>query len=212
MATRATVKNSKRLSWLLRHGAIESGLAMDAAGWADVEDVLVSLQMSARDLEDAVANNDKGRIERDADRLRACQGHSLAGTPVTREALEDSWVEVAQGDTLFHGTRVDALPSIGAGGLLPGARSHVHLAAARDSKVGKRSGVSVLIRISGARLRDCGRRVFKSPNGVLLVRDVPPEAFVDVELLGRAAGRGGLDAARRQLGVSDPDGARTGNR
>src|SRR5688572_11142619 len=100
------VRVSKRLSWLLRHGANEVGLAMDAAGWAAVEDVLALARIDRTALERVVRDNGKGRLELAGDRVRACQGHSLAGTPVTADALEASWERVVgRTDPLFHGTR-----------------------------------------------------------------------------------------------------------
>ena len=58
--------------------------------------------------------------------------------------------------------------------LLPGERTHVHLAGATDSKVGKRAGVDVMLRIDTGRLRAAGLTLYRSSNGVLLVRAVPP--------------------------------------
>src|SRR5271170_5993015 len=103
---------SKKLSWLLRHGAGEAGLEMDAAGWADVEDVRRVLHIGRDALEAAVHDNTKARLELRGKRIRACQGHSLRGMPVTCEALEATWV-VHEGDThVFHGTRIAALEGI----------------------------------------------------------------------------------------------------
>jgi putative RNA 2'-phosphotransferase len=46
--------------------------------------------------------------------------------------------------------------------------------------VGKRAQVDVLLEVSVARLRDHGLTVWRSPNGVLLVRRVPPDCIVRV--------------------------------
>ena len=174
-----SVRLSRRLSWLLRHGATERGLAMDEAGWAAVADVLVAAGITRAELEQAVAENDKRRLQLDGERVRACQGHSLAGAPVTREALEASWEPFAGDGLLWHGTGRHALARIAEQGILPGARTHVHLAEATDSRVGKRAAVDVLVAVSPARLRDAGLPVFRAPNGVLLVRRVPPDCIVE---------------------------------
>lgn len=171
---------SRYLSWLLRHGARETGLAMDAAGWVAVEDVLRLLKLEPAALRQVVAQDEKSRLQWEGDRLRACQGHSLAGTPVTAEALEQSWQKYEGPGPLWHGTSLDALPEIARDGLRPMERTHVHLAAATDSKVGKRARVDVLLRVELTRLAAHGLRVFASPNGVLLVRWVPAEAIVEV--------------------------------
>ncbi len=77
--SKSTVRRSKRLSWLLRHGAGESGLAMDGAGWAPVDDVLATPNMSLAELTDAVETNDKGRLQLDGGRIRACRGSLARG-------------------------------------------------------------------------------------------------------------------------------------
>ncbi|MFO0647211.1 MAG: RNA 2'-phosphotransferase [Polyangiales bacterium] len=133
------------MSWLLRHGAREAKLSMDAAGWASIDDVLSIVRVPRPVLDDVVRENNKSRYELLGDRIRACQGHSLAGTPVTLEALEASWTLDARVEPVWHGTHAGALASIAAEGLLPGERTHVHLAGETDSKVGKRAGVGVLL-------------------------------------------------------------------
>jgi len=165
---------SRTLSWLLRHGALESKLPMDAAGWAEVDAVCAALKIDAATLATVVQGNDKQRLQREGTRIRACQGHSRAGVPVTEEALEGSWAVDADAALLWHGTRLVHLPSIAATGLVPGDRTHVHLAPSVDSVVGKRSEVDVLLRVDAAALRSAGLAVYASPNGVRLVRTVPP--------------------------------------
>jgi putative RNA 2'-phosphotransferase len=194
----ATIRLSKRLSWLLRHGAGGAGLDMDAAGWAPVDQVLAALGISRADLEEAVRRNDKGRLQLAGDRVRACQGHSLEGMPVTRAALEASWVMLTPSRSLWHGTSVGAVAGIAAGGLLPGRRSHVHLAADADARVGKRTRVDLLLEISPRQLAGHGLCVFRPPNGVLLVRHVPVACIVAVRAAS-PAGQRALPSARRAL-------------
>ena len=153
---------SKKLSWLLRHGANEAGLEMDAAGWAEVEDVRRVLHIGRDALEAAVRDNTKARLEVRGKRIRACQGHSLRDMPVTCEALEATWEEVADEAPVFHGTRMAALEGIAREGILPGERTHVHLAEAVDSTVGKRAAVDVMIEVSPARLRAAGIGLYRS--------------------------------------------------
>ncbi len=63
----------------------------------------------------AVEHNDKQRLQVDGDRIRACQGHSLEGMPVTCEALENSWERVHPDHLLWHGTNRAALDGDPAG-------------------------------------------------------------------------------------------------
>lgn len=150
---------------------------MTPDGWALIEDVCALLQMDRTALDLAVEQNDKARLQVDGDRIRACQGHSSDGMPVTREALENSWRRVTPAELLWHGTNLAVLDVILREGLRPGRRTHVHLAPATDSHVGKRSRVDVLLGVDPGKL---GQPVFEAPNGVLLVRSVPPEAISQV--------------------------------
>jgi len=202
--SKATIKNSKRLSWLLRHGIKEAGIPMDAAGWVDAADVLDALDLSHKQLLDAVATNDKGRLQLAGDRLRACQGHSRANMPVTRDALEASWrtfqPETQDQGSLWHGTGVGAIRGIAAQGIQPGERTHVHLAPRPDSHVGKRASVELLLEVSLDRLANVGISIFEAPNGVVLVRHVPLDCIIDVTAKTTARGAV-LVAARHDLGL-----------
>ncbi|WP_437592129.1 RNA 2'-phosphotransferase [Sorangium sp. So ce1000] len=169
---------SKKLSWLLRHGAPSQGVAMDDAGWVAVDDVLKALGMPRSLLDEVVENNTKNRLEIRGDRVRASQGHSREGMPVTLAGLEASWEEVHGDASLWHGTSVDAVRGIAREGIRPVARTHVHCTDALGSAVGKRSKVDVMLEISPVRLRTRGVRVFRSQNGVILVREVPLECLV----------------------------------
>jgi putative RNA 2'-phosphotransferase len=171
-------KLSHQLSWLLRHGIGETTLVMDAAGWVLTESVLSYLKITEAELEEVVSSNNKTRYERNGDYLRASQGHSLQGTPVTREALEASWQEVTQNTPLWHGSQWDVAEQIVLEGIKAMDRTHVHLAEAIDSDVGKRANVTLLFKVDPQRLRTKGLKVFRSPNGVILVREVPPECLV----------------------------------
>jgi putative RNA 2'-phosphotransferase len=146
---------------------------MSADGWSAISDVLALLHLTRAQLDQAVADNDKQRLQVDGDRIRACQGHSLAGMPVTREALENSWERVHPDHLLWHGTTRAVLPAIQREGLRAGRRTHVHLAPSKDSHVGRRTRVEVLLGVDPGNLT-----VFRAPNGVLLTREVPAGAIV----------------------------------
>lgn len=172
-------KMSKKLSWLLRHGAGEMGLEMDPAGWVDVHAVLKCLRLSAHDLEAIVDTNPKRRLELRDGRIRACQGHSLDNQAVTQDGLEQSWASFT-GSRIWHGTHVDAAFVIAREGIEARQRTHVHCAPTPDSSVGKRANIAVLLRIDVERLRQHGFPVFAAPNGVILVRYVPTSCIDEV--------------------------------
>src|SRR5262245_52781333 len=108
MGRDAISRASKQLSWLLRHGAPSEGISMDAAGWVAIADVLGALRISRGQLDEVVRENNKSRLEVRGDRIRACQGHSREGMPVTEDALEASWEPHKGAASLWHGTHTEA--------------------------------------------------------------------------------------------------------
>jgi len=172
-------KISKKLSWLLRHGAAEAGIEMDPAGWVEVDAVLAYLRLSPEVLRGIVETNTKQRLQLEASKIRACQGHSLEGTAVTLEALERSWTPFT-GPRLWHGTSLDAALVIAREGIEARQRTHVHCTSTPDSNVGKRANVAVLLGIDAARLHEQGYPPFAASNGVVLVRFVPAQCVVEV--------------------------------
>jgi putative RNA 2'-phosphotransferase len=173
---------SHRMSAVLRHRAGTLGLPMDSAGWMSLDALCRHLGISSSAVAAVVAHNNKSRFQLDAEggRIRACQGHSLDDMPVTLDALEASWTPWAGERSIWHGTRVEAVDSIARDGIHRGGRTHVHLAEATNSRVGKRANVAVLLEVSAAALRERGHAIFESQNGVILVRHVPAACIVDV--------------------------------
>lgn len=197
------IRQSKKLSWLLRHGADEAGITMDAAGWVSVDEVCRYARLSRTQLERVVAENNKRRLQVVGDRIRCCQGHSTEGTPVTQEALEATWARWTKPGPLVHGTSIRAAWSILEEGIHPMRRTHVHLAETATSRVGKRANVAVHLLVDPGRLDG----VWRSPNGVILARSVPPEAIVDVEPVSQKARRALADLRSRLRGSTDHHGS-----
>jgi putative RNA 2'-phosphotransferase len=199
--TKAVVAASKKLSWLLRHGASDAGVAMDADGWAKIDDVLRVVRVPRAMFEQVVAQNDKKRFEVDGEFVRACQGHSSG--VVSTEAMEASWAELEASEGLvWHGTSVDAIDGIAKRGIVSVSRTHVHLAESTNSTVGKRANVDVLLGVSIAAMRSCGERLWKSPNGVILARHVPASAIVTVRSATRR-GEAELTRVRAKLALEN---------
>ncbi|MCW2743151.1 MAG: putative 2-phosphotransferase [Blastococcus sp.] len=176
------VRVSKRLSFVLRHRPDSVGLALDAAGWADVDELLAALSahgppLTRAELEAVVATNDKTRFAFDATgrRIRASQGHSV---PV------DLGYDVAAPPAeLFHGTVGRFLPAILAEGLRPGRRHAVHLSpdVATARTVGGRRGEAVVLRVDAGAMAADGIAFSRSANGVWLVDAVPPRYLAVVQ-------------------------------
>ncbi len=170
------IVSSKFLSYVLRHAPHSIGLALDANGWASVDELLAKCAEAGKTLdraalEDIVQTNDKKRFTLSADglRIRAAQGHS---------------VEVALGlppvmppPILYHGTATRFLPSIRSDGLKPGSRQQVHLSSDESTAlaVGQRHGKPHILRIAAGEMHGRGIDFFLADNGVWLTDNVPPE-------------------------------------
>lgn len=196
MTPEQIAQKSRALSRLLRHDAGEVGLTMDAAGFVPVREIVDRLRISMAALDEIVRLNNKRRLEWSGDRIRCCQGHSRDGMPVTLDALEASWVPWA-GGMVWHGTRMDAVAPIAREGIVAGRRTHVHLASATDSEVGKRASVDVVLAVDPGRMAAAGLGLWVAPNGVVLARAVPPGCIVGLQAMTRRAR--GQEAALRAL-------------
>ncbi|MCU1615384.1 MAG: putative 2-phosphotransferase [Frankiales bacterium] len=169
------VRVSKRLSFVLRHRPDSIGIALDDAGWVDVDVLLTALaghgsRLTRAELDHVVATNDKRRFAFDASgtRIRARQGHSVA--------VALGYATQTPPGELFHGTAERFVPAILREGLRPGNRHAVHLSPdlATARTVGARRGRPVVLRVDAARMAADGWAFTRSANGVWLVSEVPP--------------------------------------
>jgi putative RNA 2'-phosphotransferase len=167
---------SKLLSYVLRHRPGSIGLALDAYGWAGVEELLARLDAQGKGVDRAlldrvVAENDKQRFafSEDGTRIRASQGHSIEVDLQLRAAEPPA--------VLYHGTASRFLKSILASGLRAGSRHHVHLSADLQTatRVGARHGFPVVLAVDARRMRADGIAFYQSDNGVWLTGPVLPK-------------------------------------
>ena len=172
----ALVRTSKFLSLVLRHEPQRIGLALDEAGWADVDELLAAATragtpLDRETLERVVRENDKQRfaLSPDGRRIRASQGHSV---PVELGLVPETPPEV-----LYHGTAARFVESIRRSGLHAGGRTHVHLSSdeATALGVGRRHGSPVALRVASGDMHRAGHEFARSENGVWLTGTVPPE-------------------------------------
>jgi putative RNA 2'-phosphotransferase len=168
--------SSKFLSYVLRHAPESIGLALDANGWASVDELLakaegVGKRLDRAALKEIVATSDKKRftLSEDGSRIRAAQGHSVD----VALGLEP----VAPPETLYHGTATRFLEAIRAEGLKAGSRQQVHLSAdaATATAVGSRHGKPVVLRVAAGAMHAAGHAFFRADNGVWLTDYVPPQ-------------------------------------
>ena len=176
----AIVSTSKFLSLILRHQPEKIGLALDANGWASIDDLLRLSAAKGKSLtraliEEVVETNDKQRFVFNEDRsmIRASQGHSVS--------VDLGLAPMPPPPVLFHGTATRFLEAIRKQGLLKGNRQHAHLSPdeATAVKVGQRHGKPVVLKIAAGKMQLEGHRFYCSVNGVWLTDHVPP-AFLEV--------------------------------
>lgn len=168
------VRDSKFLSYVLRHRPDRIGITLDDAGWVPVDTLLAALAVHGRPLDRArvdriVAGTDKKRLELRGGRIRAAQGHSV---PVDLQ-LEP----LTPPEVLFHGTVERFLAQILVQGLRPQGRTHVHLSAdvGTARTVGARRGRPVVLIIAAGRMHAAGHAFVRAANGVWLTEEVPAQ-------------------------------------
>lgn len=167
---------SRFLSFALRHGPDKIGIQLDENGWAIIDELIRKsrrhgLRLSIDLIRTAVIVSDKQRfaLSNDGLRIRANQGHSIAGIDIGLPPAEPP-------EFLFHGTAKQFVPSIMATGISRKSRNHVHLSAdeATACRVGMRHGKSVVLRILARAMHAEGHKFLLSVNGVSLTEHVPP--------------------------------------
>ena len=174
--TSPLVRISKFLSLVLRHDPGRIGLQLDAAGWAEVDELIAAaarggVEIDRETLARVVAGNDKQRfaLTPDGIRIRANQGHSVR----VDLGLEPR----TPPEVLYHGTAARFVDSIRESGLHAARRTHVHLSADVETarKVGRRHGSPVVLTVAAGRMHRDGRVFYQSDNGVWLTDAVPAE-------------------------------------
>lgn len=169
-------RQSKFLSLVLRHKPEVIGIELDKNGWADVNEILIGMNISKNTLNKIVDTDSKGRYEYNNTntKIRARQGHSIK-VDVELEEKEPPQV-------LYHGTATKYLDSIMESGLKPMSRNYVHLSSDNNTaqKVGSRHGKPVVLKIDADKMYQDGY-VFKlSRNNVWLV-DAVPSQYISIQ-------------------------------
>ena len=190
-------RQSRQLSWLLRHGLLKEGIPYGPDGYAKLSDVLTVLSHFTRELVEAiVAQDGKQRfslIEREGELfVRANQGHSEA----VGERLNplQIYTKITEDCSCFHGTKYKNVKPIRSSGLNTMSRTHSHFVDAINQDgvtSGFRSDSNVVVWINMAAAMAAGIEFFRSANGVILSSGIdgviPPEFITKVtDLKGNA--------------------------
>ena len=174
---------SKFLSLVLRHKPEEINIILDANGWTDVSILLENMrkkgkQVTLADLKIVVDEDSKGRysFKEDMNLIRANQGHNktlsidLEMNPLLLREIPSC---------LYHGTDSRFYDKIMKEGLKAMDRHYVHLTDDIDTAMNvgarrkKQDTKTELFKISSIELFNASFDVFKSENGVYLVKSVP---------------------------------------
>ena len=165
-------QQSKFLSFLLRHGAPEQGIALGPGGWAPIAEIdrAAPFPVTAESIRTIVEGSDKVRFEVSANGtlVRATHGHSVE--------VDLQLSPKAPPDRLYHGTAMRHLEAILREGLRPQSRQFVHLHGQFDTArlTGARHGKPIVLAVEAGRMHVEGHAFFESTSGVWLTEKVPP--------------------------------------
>lgn len=162
------IKLSKKMSFVLRHDPESAGLALNSSGQVSVSALCGALGVSETEVREVVANDSKGRFCANESMIWAAQGHSVD--------VELSMTVFVPTGSLFHGTKIQFLPSIFENGLLPMSRKLVHLSENIETALDvacRRAGESVILEVDAVAMVADGLVLKVSSNGVILAETVP---------------------------------------
>jgi putative RNA 2'-phosphotransferase len=172
------VQLSKLLSLMLRHQPQRFGVALDAEGYASIEEVLRAVraslpEISTADLRYVVEHlePDKRRFSMADGEIRANYGHTLTQR-IVHEAAQPP-------DLLLHGTSRQALPQILELGILPMKRQYVHLTTDRNlaARIGARHGAAHILTIDASQAARDGLLFYRA-NQFFWLADAVPLRYV----------------------------------
>lgn len=162
------IKDSKRLSYFLRHHPEEAGCTIDKYGWVDIDTLCKNTNFTKEYLREIVDSDTRYTFSEDGKKIRAFHGHSVDGIIYTNE--------VEPPNILYHGTSKDLYEKIKESGYIKGmSRVLVHLSDTKEKAkvIGERHGDPVLLQIDCLSMINDGFKFYKSEDGVYLCEDIP---------------------------------------
>ena len=176
------ISTSRFISLVLRHRPQMIGLALDEAGWADVDELIAKSAARGRGITrqmiaTIMREGDKQRfaLSEDGKRIRANHGHSIN--------IDLGLAPTQPPAVLYHGTAATFLASIRQHGLVAKQRQYVHLSADKETAllVGARHGEQVVLEVNAARMWLAGILFYTSASGIWLVEGVAAE-YLKIQL------------------------------
>lgn len=162
------VKESKRLSYLLRHGAKNENIKISNDGFVEIKDILATNPGLSRTIIKRIVDNDqKNRFFLKDDRVRANQGHSMDLDIEMTLITNHKDIPV-----VVHGTYMSNWSSIFVDGLNKMTRKHIHFAVGLIGQDGVISGMrrscDLFIYIDTEKCMNDGIKFYRSANNVIL--------------------------------------------
>ncbi|XP_016978832.1 tRNA 2'-phosphotransferase 1 [Drosophila rhopaloa] len=173
------VQLSKKLSWLLRHGAKSEGIHIKEDGFVSISDLQEHPRyrtFTLEKLEEIVSTDAKQRYtlrwnpDCGVHEIRANQGHSLSVVEGEAGGL-DRITHIGQVPLAVHGTYYRHWDAIKRQGLSRMKRNHVHFASSDDTTCtlsGFRNDCQILIYLNVDKILADGIPIYRSSNNVLL--------------------------------------------
>lgn len=172
-------RQSKYMSWVLRHGAHEIGLHPDFEGYIRLRDFLNCCDKRQNLTESIVLRIAEScpkkrfgikRVNSDIF-IRANQGHSKnIAQYIDPSKLLVKITRPIEG--VFHGTYKKHLESIKANGLNRMSRSHIHISKGHDAISGRRGNTNLLVYVDMKTAMEDGIDFYESENGVILTEGI----------------------------------------
>lgn len=159
----------KKLSYLLRHGAIKECLTIKPNGFVPVDQVLKKLpyHYTLDDIKRVVETNNKQRFILKTINgileIKANQGHTISKiTELSLKVLDNVDCDIIHGTYLKHWKKIETE------GLSRMRRNHIHFAKGLNFVCGLRQSAELFIYINFNKAKQDGITFFESENGVIL--------------------------------------------
>lgn len=167
---------SKKMSYALRHCPEEFGLEMSLDASVLLDNFSKAIEASTDDILYVVRHDNKGRFTYNPEtgRIWCKHGHTINGVNPDLEVVDSSFSNLPE--VLYHGTKDQFIKSVMKDGLKHMDRNFVHLTPSVETArkvANRRSGKSVILKVSTRDLIDSGYTLYKSGE-VYLIEHVAP--------------------------------------
>ena len=168
-------KDSRLLSYILRHHPEEYNLTIDEYGYIDVNELVKNTKFTKKYLKEIVDNETRYGYSPDGTKIRAFHGHSISGIIYANKIIPQN--------ELYHGTSEKSYKLIMDSGWIKGmSRTLVHLSKSEEKakKIGKRHGKPVILVIDAKKMAKDGKLFYESEDDVILSEEIPIKYIKEV--------------------------------